>query len=116
MRELKFHRQRSLPRRDPVPEPEGNAPIKDDRLSMLFCSMDLRFSLVRETAIPLPLGRMLNAAEQQAEQQVLGADVVVVEQPRLFLGEYHDPAGPVGETLEQRRCLLRSVNWLYQLW
>ena len=38
----------------------------------------------------------------QPEQDVLSADVIVVEQPRLFLGEYHDPSGPVGEPLEQR--------------
>ena len=45
----------------------------------------------------------------QPQQDVLGADVVVVEQPRLFLGENHNPPGPVGEPLEQLRCLLRCV-------
>ena len=37
----------------------------------------------------------------ETEQDVLGADVVVVEQPRFFLGQNHDPACPVGEPLEQ---------------
>jgi hypothetical protein len=32
---------------------------------------------------------------------VLGADVVVVEQPRFLLREDHDPSGSVGEALEQ---------------
>jgi hypothetical protein len=36
----------------------------------------------------------------QPEQDVLRADVVVVEHPRLFLGEDHDPAGPVREPLK----------------
>jgi hypothetical protein len=40
------------------------------------------------------------ALVDQAEQDVLGADVVVVEHPRFFLREHHDPAGPVGKPLE----------------
>ena len=36
----------------------------------------------------------------QAEQQVLGPDVVVVEHPGLFLGQHDDPAGAVGEAFE----------------
>jgi len=32
---------------------------------------------------------------------VLRPDVVVVEQPRLFLGEDNDPAGPIGKPFEQ---------------
>jgi hypothetical protein len=37
----------------------------------------------------------------QAEEDVLRADVVVVEEPRLFLSEDDDPAGPIGEPFEQ---------------
>jgi hypothetical protein len=37
----------------------------------------------------------------EAEQDVLGADVVVVEEPRLFLGQNHDPPGTVGKAFEQ---------------
>ena len=36
----------------------------------------------------------------QIEQQVLGADVVVVEHPGLFLGQHDHPAGTVGEAFE----------------
>ncbi len=41
------------------------------------------------------------ALVDEAEEDVLGADVVVVEQPGLFLGQDHHPAGSVGEPLEQ---------------
>src|SRR5204863_6006722 len=37
----------------------------------------------------------------QAEQDVLGTDVVVVEQARFLLGEDNDPSRSVGEALEQ---------------
>ena len=37
----------------------------------------------------------------QPEQDVLGADVVVVEEPSFLLGEHDDPSGPVGEPFEQ---------------
>ena len=40
------------------------------------------------------------ALVDQPEQDVLGADVIVVEHPRLFLGEDDDPAGPIREPLE----------------
>src|SRR4029453_15759808 len=40
------------------------------------------------------------ALADQAEQDVLGADVVVIEQPRLLLGEDHGPASPIREPLE----------------
>ena len=38
---------------------------------------------------------------EQPEQYVLGTDVVVVEEPRLFLGQNNDPAGPIREPLKQ---------------
>ena len=43
---------------------------------------------------------------QQAEQDVLGADVVVLERARLLLGEDDDLAGSLCESLEQRTALL----------
>ncbi len=46
------------------------------------------------------LGRDALALVDQSEQDVLGADVVVVEQARLFLREDDHPAGPVGEAFE----------------
>ena len=42
------------------------------------------------------------ALVDEAEQDVLGADVVVVEQARFFLGQHHDSSSPVGESLEHR--------------
>jgi hypothetical protein len=36
----------------------------------------------------------------EAEQNVLCADVAVIEQPGFFLGKNYDPAGPVGEAFE----------------
>ena len=43
------------------------------------------------------------ALVDQAEQDVLGADVVVVQQARLLLGEDDHPPGPVGEAFEHAR-------------
>jgi hypothetical protein len=40
---------------------------------------------------------------KEPEQDVLGADVVVVQEPRLFLGEHDHAAGVVGESLEHER-------------
>ena len=40
------------------------------------------------------------ALVNEAEEDVLGADVVVVEHPCLFLGKDDHPAGPVGEPFE----------------
>ena len=37
----------------------------------------------------------------QPEQDVLGADVVVVEEPSFLLGQHDDPSGSVGEPFEQ---------------
>ena len=47
------------------------------------------------------LGGDALALVDQPEQDVLGADVVVVEEARFFLGEDDDSAGPVGEAFEQ---------------
>ena len=53
------------------------------------------------------------ALVDEAEQDVLGADVVVVEHLRLFLGEHNHTTGTVGESLEHvtpwARGLLRRV-------
>ena len=49
------------------------------------------------------LGGDAFALVDQPEQDVLGADVGVVEQARFLLGEDHDPAGPVGEAFEHVR-------------
>ena len=38
---------------------------------------------------------------QEAEEDVLGSDVVVLQRPRLVLREHHDLPRPFGESLEQ---------------
>src|SRR6476620_6807894 len=48
------------------------------------------------------LGSDTLALVDQAEQDVLGPDVVVVEHARLFLRQHHNPTGPVGEPFEHR--------------
>jgi hypothetical protein len=45
-------------------------------------------------------GRHPLALVDQPEQQVLGADVVVIEEPGLLLGEHQHPPSPVGEPLK----------------
>ena len=47
------------------------------------------------------LGRDAFALVDQPEQDVLRADVVVVEEPSFLLGQHHDPSGSVGEPFEQ---------------
>ena len=54
------------------------------------------------------LGGDAFALVDQPEQDVLGADVVVVEEPSFLLGEHDDPSGPVGEPFEQ--VSLRPVS------
>ena len=51
------------------------------------------------------LGRDPLALVDEAEQDVLGADVVVVEHPGLFLRQHHNPSSPVGKSLEHRHSL-----------
>ena len=47
------------------------------------------------------LGGDAFALVDQPEQDVLGADVVVVEEPSFLLGQHDDPSGSVGEPFEQ---------------
>ncbi len=49
------------------------------------------------------------ALVDQTEEDVLGSDVVVVEEPRFFLREHHHSPGPVGEPFKhsyspRKRC------------
>src|SRR4029453_1737267 len=43
------------------------------------------------------------ALVDQPEQDVLGADVVVIEEPSLLLREHDDPSCPVGEALKHAK-------------
>src|SRR5581483_6549452 len=54
-------------------------------------------------------GRQALLLAQQSEQDVLGADVVVLERPRLFLRENHNLPGPLRESLEH--LVLPSCSW-----
>ncbi len=47
---------------------------------------------------------------EQAQQEVLGADVVVLETLRLFLGKLHDVAGSLGEPVEAPLLVPSSVS------
>jgi hypothetical protein len=46
------------------------------------------------------LGRYSLAFMDEAEQYVLGSDVVVVEHARLFLGKHDNATGTVGKSLK----------------
>ena len=46
----------------------------------------------------------------QSEEDVLGADVIVVEEARFLLGEDHHPASPVSEAFEQGDRLRVSTD------
>ncbi len=72
----------------------GGLPRTDDLLDLLAHAFERdvhRLERLRRDAL---------AFVDQAEQQVLGADVIVVEHPRLFLREDDDPSGPVGESFK----------------
>jgi len=72
--------------------------------------LDLRPHRIKGDAERLEsLGRDTLTLVDESEQDVLGPDVVVVEHPRLFLGEDDHPAGTVGESLEHQRSLEDGV-------
>ena len=68
--------------------------LADDLLDLLA------HGLQRDAQRLQRLGGDALALVDEAEQDVLGADVVVVEHPGLFLGQDDNPTGPVGEPLE----------------
>ena len=47
------------------------------------------------------LGRYALTLVDETQQQVLGADEVVVEQTSFLLGQHHDPSGSLREPFEQ---------------
>ena len=82
------------PRRERDVSGRGGLPLADDLFDLLTHGLEGDpQGLQGLGGDPFPL-------VDQPEQDVLGADVVVVEHPRLFLGEDHDPPGPVGEALK----------------
>src|SRR6185437_5673478 len=78
----------------------------------LTWTYDLRYPLpddaVTQPERPQSLGGQPFFLAHQAEQQVLGADVVVLQQPGFFLSQDYDAAGTVSKPLEPLRP--RSLN------
>ena len=88
------------------PRRERNVPRRR-LLALADDFLDLTTDHVQADAQRLQrFGRGALALVDEAEQEVLGADVVVVEHPGLLLGQDHNPPRPVGKPLEHR--LLRS--------
>ena len=87
------------------PRGEGDVPgrrllaLADDLLDLLADGLE------RDAERLQRLGGDALTLVDQAEQDVLGADVVVVEHPGLFLGQDDNPPRAVGEPLEH---LVRS--------
>ena len=83
------------------PGGEGDVPARR-RAALADDLLDLAaHGLERDAERLERLGGDALALVDQPEQDVLGADVVVVEEARFFLRQDDDPAGPVGEPFEQ---------------
>jgi hypothetical protein len=76
--------------------PAGRGRGRAHRLLHLFAHR-----LERDPELLQRLGGDALPLVNQAKEQVLGADEVVVEQARFLLGKDHDPTGPLGEPLKQ---------------
>src|SRR5439155_5905491 len=72
----------------------GRATVTDDLLHLGA------YGLERDAERLERLGRDALTLVDETEQDVLGADVVVVEQPRLFLRQHDHSSGSIGETFE----------------
>src|SRR5206468_7601261 len=68
--------------------------LADDLLDLLTHGVEVDVEAVER------LGGNAFALVDQTEEDVLGPDVVVVEHPRFFLREDHDPSGAIREPLE----------------
>lgn len=69
--------------------------------------------LQRDAHGPQRLRRQTVSIVKQSEQDVLSADVAVVEHPGLFLSQDHDPPCAVGEVLEHDMPIVRPglASW-----
>ena len=67
-----------------------------------FTSFRLEPHLRRSIEVLEHVGSDAGALLDQPEQDVLGADVLVVEPLGLLVGQSHDLAGSIGEALEHR--------------
>ena len=48
----------------------------------------------------------------ESEEDVFGADVAVIQQPRFFLSQHHDSPGPVSEAFEHAQPFARGPRAL----
>ena len=92
------------PRRERDVAARGLLALADDLLDLLADRLE------RDAERLERLGGDAFALVDQAEQDVLGADVVVVEHPGFFLSQDDDPPRAVGEPLEHRYSLLGAVG------
>ena len=75
--------------------PSDSSALADD-------ARDLRANLLdRDVERLEDAGRETLLLAKQPQQDVLGADVVVVQQAGFFLRKHDHPPGPVGEPFEQ---------------
>lgn len=82
----------------------GLLPLTDDLLNLLANSLERNPEALQGLS-----GDTLTLVDQ-AQEDVLGADVVVVEHPGFFLSQDDNPPRAVGEPLEHRLSLLRAVG------
>src|SRR4051794_6870507 len=82
----------------------GLLALADDLLDLLADALE------RDAQGLQCLGGDAFALVDQAQEDVLGADVVVVEHPGLFLGQDNNAAGSVGEPFEHLLLLLRPAG------
>ena len=81
----------------------GGEPVVDEPAGpMVSCDL-LAHGLQADPKGLERLGRHALTLVDEAQQDVLGADEIVVEQSRLFLGQDQDPSGSVSETFEHAR-------------
>ncbi|MPM91109.1 hypothetical protein SDC9_138235 [bioreactor metagenome] len=84
------------------PRSEGDVPLR--RLLALTDDLDdlLAHRLQRDAELFQGLGGHSLTLVDQAQQQVFGADVVVVQGACFVLGEHDHSSGSIGEALEHR--------------
>jgi hypothetical protein len=78
----------------------GLLPLADDLLHLLAHGDQ------RDVEVLERLGGETFALVDEPQQDVLGADVVVVQHPRFLLREHHHPSGPICEPFEHRQSSL----------
>ena len=79
-------------------------PLADDLLDLLAHRLQADAQRLQR------LGGNAFALVDEAEQDMLGADVVVVQHPGLFLSQDNDPPRPVGKPLEHLVAPHRAVG------